>query len=219
MRLPIVTISIALVTMIFYLLGGAMPEQLIWHQGEATRVWQWISAHFSHISIEHLTWNIAALLILGGIIEQSSRKVLGLAIVCGIVGVNIYLATFFSLNAYAGLSGALNALLIVALYFLYQHADYKGASVITLVLSLIKILVEYSFELSLFSTLPWPAVPQAHLAGLVGGALLVIFLELRKHRLLNSELVTFDEVPHTIKTPTIKIERKPTKQRIDFRFS
>lgn len=194
MRLPIVTISIATLTTALYFIGGAMPEYLLWHQGESLKIWQWLSAHFSHISIEHLAWNITALLILGGIIEQTSRKVLGLALVAGVIGVNIYLATFFSLNAYAGLSGMLNALLFVALYFLYQQADYKIASVITLVLSLAKIIVEYSFELTLFSKLPWPSVPQAHMAGLIGGAFLVLFLEIRKRTLLNSELVSFSDV-------------------------
>ena len=176
MRLPIITIGIAIFTTALYFIGGAMPEQLLWHQGESLRVWQWVTAHVSHISIEHLTWNVAALLILGSIVEQTSRKVLGLAALAGVIGVNIYLATFFSLSAYAGLSGALNALLITALYFLYQQVGYKLASAITLVLSLAKIIVEYSFELSLFSKLPWPSVPQAHLAGLIGGAVLVLFL-------------------------------------------
>ncbi len=194
MRLPIITIGIAIFTTALYFIGGAMPEQLLWHQGESLRVWQWVTAHVSHISIEHLTWNVAALLILGSIVEQTSRKVLGLAALAGVIGVNIYLATFFSLSAYAGLSGALNALLITALYFLYQQVGYKLASAITLVLSLAKIIVEYSFELSLFSKLPWPSVPQAHLAGLIGGAVLVLFLEVRKRRLLNSELVSFNEL-------------------------
>jgi len=194
MRLPIVTLGMAFFTSTLYLLAGAMPETLIWHQDTHLGSWQWVSTHFAHISVEHLIWNLLGLIVLGSIIEQTSRKVLGLALFAGIIGVNMYLASLFSLNAYAGLSGALNALLLIALYFLYQRPDYKKASVTTLILSIGKIIVEYSFEFSLFSKLPWPSVPQAHLAGLVAGAGLALFLEIRKRKLLNSDLVSFNEL-------------------------
>ena len=217
MRLPIVTLSIAFVTAVLYVIGGAIPEQLIWVQDDASQIWQWVSAHFSHISGDHLVWNIAALIILGGIIEQTSRKVLGLAMVSGIIAVNIYLATFYTLNAYAGLSGALNALLLVALYFLYQQAEYKTAALITLVIAVSKILIEYSFKLSLFSDLPWPSVPQAHLAGLIGGLSLVAFLELRKRRLLNSDLVAFADISQAVKVPTLKAKRNSRKHKLGTR--
>ncbi|MBL4672006.1 MAG: rhomboid family intramembrane serine protease [Arenicella sp.] len=193
MRLPIVSISIALTTICVFLLGGALPDQLIWHNGVDTKIWQWLSAHFAHISTEHLSWNIVAFVILGSIIEQTSRKVLGLALAAGVIGVNLYLASLFTLDAYAGLSGMLNSMLLVALYFLYQRADYKVASVVTLVLSLAKIMVETFFGLSIFSTLAWPAVPEAHLAGLIGGAVLVVILEMRKQKLLSLDFINFSD--------------------------
>lgn len=195
MRLPIVTLSIALVVVALYFIAGAMPEFLIWHQPPTTRIWQWVSAHFAHISLGHLVWNVAAFVILGSIIEQTSRKVLGLSLVAGVVGVNIYLLSLFQMSAYAGLSGALNALLITALYFLYKQPAYKLASVLTLIASIGKIAVEYVYEFSLFSKLPWPAVPEAHMAGLVGGIALVLFLEIRIKTLMKSDLVRFTEVP------------------------
>jgi len=188
MRLPIVTIGLSITTICVFLFAGALPDHLVWHSGADRQNWQWVSAHFAHISGEHLIWNFTALLLLGSIIEQTSRVVLGLALVFGTVSVNIYLASLFTLDAYAGLSGVLNSLLLVALYFLYQLADYKAASVITLILSLVKIAVEYFFELSIFSTLPWPAVPEAHFAGLIGGAIFVIILDLHKRTLLKLDL-------------------------------
>jgi len=169
-RLPIVSTCISLAVITLYLIAGAIPESLIWHQAEGFRIWQWLSAHFVHINAEHMTLNLIAFLILASIIEQTSRKVLGLALFSGIVGVNVYLTSLFQMDAYAGLSGALNALLITALYFLYKQ------------------------PFSLFSSLPWPAVPQAHLAGLIGGGLLIAFLEIRKKRLMKSDLVRFDDL-------------------------
>jgi membrane associated rhomboid family serine protease len=193
MRLPVVTISIALTTISVFLLGGAMPDQLIWHNGENTRIWQWLTAHFAHISSEHVSWNIIAFFILGSIIEQTSRKMLGLALAAGVIGVNLYLASLFRLDAYAGLSGALNSMLLISLYFLYQLSEYRVASVITLFLSLAKIIVECFFELSIFSTLTWPAVPEAHFAGLISGAVLVIGLEIRKQKRLNLDFISFND--------------------------
>lgn len=176
MKLPIVTFSVALATCVLYALWGAMPDTLIWHQGEGQSVWQWLTAHFVHISTEHLLWNVVALLLLGSIIEQNSRFALLLALFAGVIGVNAYLALFYALDAYAGLSGVLNTVLVVALYQLYLKPEYKLASALTFVLSVMKVAAEYQLNLSLFSTLPWPPVPQAHFAGLVAGVGLVLML-------------------------------------------
>lgn len=194
MRTPIVTLSITCIIVALYFIAGAMPESLIWHQQPNTQIWQWISAHFTHISTSHLIWNAAAFVILGSIIEQTSRKVLGLSLAAGIIGVNVYLLSMFEMSAYAGLSGVLNALLITALYFLYKQPAYKLASVLTLIASILKIVFEYSYNFSLFSKLPWPAVPEAHMAGLAGGIVLVLVLEVRIKRLMKSDLVRFTDV-------------------------
>ena len=195
MRLPIVSASLVLFIVALFLIVGVMPETLMWHTLPTTRFWQWVSAHFVHISISHLIWNCTALLLLGGIIEQTSRKVLGLAMVAGIAGVNLYLLSLFQMDAYAGLSGALNALLITALYFLYKQPTYKLASVVTFVLSVVKIAIEYRYDLSLFSNLPWPTVPEAHIAGFIAGFILVLVLEFRLKRLLKSDLISFSYLP------------------------
>ena len=193
-RLPIVSTCISLAVITIYLITGALPETLIWHQAEGFRFWQWLSAHFVHINTEHMTLNLVAFMVLGSIIEQTSRKVLSLALFSGIIAVNVYLTSLFQMDAYAGLSGALNALLTTALYFLYKQTGYRTASILTLIGSIAKIIVELNFDFSLFSSLPWPVVPQAHLAGLLGGALLVAFLEIRKKHLMNSDLVNFDDL-------------------------
>ena len=91
MKMPIVTLSVALATCVLYALWGAMPETFIWHQGEDRSSWQWLTAHFVHISTEHLLWNVVALLLLGCIIEQNSRFALLLALFAGVIGVNAYL--------------------------------------------------------------------------------------------------------------------------------
>lgn len=192
MKFPFLSFCLSAVCVLLYSAIGAMPDHIMWHAQDGQRVWQWLSGHFVHISSQHLVWNIAALFILGSIIEQTSRRLLVAALMFGLIGVNLYLFLLFDLAAYAGLSGVLNSVLVIALYCLYQHPDFRAASLITLVLSLAKILVELSINHSLFSNLPWPPVPQAHLAGLIAGLVLVSILEVRKRQLLNSELVNFD---------------------------
>lgn len=190
-RLPIISLLLGAACALIFWIFGAIPNTLILHSDEGQRAWQWLSSHWVHISKQHLIWNISALLILGSLIEQTSRRLVLAALGLGILGVNIYLATFYSLDAYAGLSGALNSLLVIALYCLYQRAEYRAAAVITLLLSIAKIIVEMLIQDSLFSKLPWPPVPQAHLAGMLGGLSLILVLEIRKRRLLNSRLVNF----------------------------
>lgn len=194
LRLPVVSFLLGAACALIFWVFGAIPNTLILHSNEGQRAWQWLSSHWVHLSNRHLIWNMAALLVLGGIIEQTSRLLLVAALSLGIIGVNLYLAVFYSLDAYAGLSGVLNSLLVIALYCLYQKPDYRAAAVITLLLSIVKIMVEMLIQDSLFSKLPWPPVPQAHLAGMLSGFLLVLVLEVRKRRLLNSRLVNFVSV-------------------------
>lgn len=205
MRLPIVTTSMSAIIAALYFIAGAMPDVLMW-QHSSTQIWQWVSAHFVHISFGHLTWNLTAFLILGSIIEQTSRKVLGLSLMVGMIGVNVYLLTLFEMNAYAGLSGVLNSLLITALYFLYKQPDYRFASILTLIASVLKTAIEYRYNLTLFSELPWPAVPEAHIAGFVGGVILVLVLEFRLKKLMKCSLVKFTDLPteHTVNDTVTK---------------
>ncbi len=190
-RLPIISLVLCAASALIFLAFGAIPNNLIFHTDEGQRAWQWLSGHWVHISKQHLVWNMAALLILGSLIEQVSHRLVLAALGLGILAVNIYLALFYTLDAYAGLSGALNSLLVIALYCLYQRPGYRAAALITLILSIAKIVVEMLIQASLFSKLPWPPVPHAHLAGMLGGFLLILVLEIRKRRLLNSCLVNF----------------------------
>ncbi len=184
MRFPFLTIIVSIFVLALFILTGPIPEGLIWQQGGSAQYWRWVSGHFVHISLAHLAWNMIALLILGTIIEQTSKIVLSISAVIGIVGVNIYLASFYSLYAYAGLSGVLNSLLVLALYFMSKKPGYGLASLMTFVLSASKILFEYHFNVSMFAGLPWPSVPQAHFFGFVSGVLFATYLECRHRRLI-----------------------------------
>jgi len=168
MKFPIVTVAIAAILLGLFFAFGAMPETFIW-QDNRPYSWQLISAHFVHISTEHLAWNLIAFVILASIIEQHSVKHLLLSLLVGTVSVNLYLLTLFDMPAYAGLSGILNTLLVIALYQTAQRPEYRTAALVSFIASIVKVLVEWATGDAVFSSLIWQSVPLAHLAGLLGG--------------------------------------------------
>ena len=180
-KFPIATLSLSAVIIGLFLISGAAPTTLIWQSNELN-VWQLISAHFVHIGIEHLFWNCFALIVLGSIIEQHSIKRLMLTLVIGCTAVNLYLFTLFDLAAYAGLSGALNTLLIVALYQASKVPGYKVAAWLSFIISVAKLIYEWSTGNAVLTSLAWPAVPEAHLAGLIAGMCLCLLFAWKSKR-------------------------------------
>ena len=121
MKLPIVTLSISgLMALVFIAFGGA-PEPFIWLADTGfAQTWRMLTAHFVHSDFEHLLWNLAAFMVLGTVIERHSTRDLLYGLIVGVVAVNVYLSSVYQLTAYAGLSGVLNTLLVIALFKLCQ---------------------------------------------------------------------------------------------------
>ena len=175
MKIPFITLSISILMSVLFIFYGGAPESFAWYaNAEWNQLWRLLSAHFVHSDIEHCFWNVGAFIILGTIIEQHSKRSLLLAIGTGLLAVNGYLLTYYTLNAYVGLSGVLNAVLIVAVFQLCQNPVYRSAAIWTLILSMIKIMVELYSGTSVFTSISWVAVPQAHLAGWLGGGIFVL---------------------------------------------
>lgn len=175
MKFPTLTALISIVIVTLYIVFGANPETFVW-QRDSHDVWRWVSGHFVHISATHLTWNLGAFIILGSIIEQHRKHELLIGLMIGAAVINVYLATGYDLPAYAGLSGVLNSLLIIALYRLCHSDTYRNAALLTLVGSMLKIIIEMNSGASLVSHLAWPPVPQAHLLGWLAGITLCIMI-------------------------------------------
>jgi len=195
MKIPFITLSISAIICALFATYGSAPVFLTWFTSEGvTQPLKLLSAHFVHSDLEHLIWNVSAFILLGSIVEQHSKRCLLLALSFGIVCVNIFLLTLFKLNAYVGLSGVLNTILIVALFHLCQKPVYRAAAIWTMVLSMLKIMFELHSSTSLFTSISWAAVPQAHLAGWLGGVAFVTFktakyFGINKHKLYK-EIIT-----------------------------
>lgn len=161
---------------LLYVFFGPAHHDLIFVTETNSHSWTWLTAHFTHISVEHLIWNVAAFFILGLVLESYSKLYLLSSIVIGIIAVNIYLAFGYHLDAYAGLSGMLNCLFVSSLYLIYRfEPKMRTNCIVFLLLGLAKIIFEWFNDTSLFTSLVWQSVPQAHMAGFLGGIVFALF--------------------------------------------
>lgn len=168
---PWLTIGLCLGSLLFFLILGAAPESLIYSrqaiaQGE---IWRLFTGHFVHCDFSHLSMNLIALLILGGLLEQQiGRKFSGVAAI-SCLGISSWL--WFAktdLQFYCGLSGMLNGLLVVLLVTLWRKNNHPILPFIAIA-SLLKIVIESTSQQAIFSNLSWAGVPGAHGAGLAAG--------------------------------------------------
>lgn len=175
-RLPWLTGLLVLLATGLWLLLGPAPEALVYHraalaQGEWWRGewWRWITGHLVHSDGAHALWDIAALALIGPIVERQGRLRLALATGAGIIAVGLGLGWFLpQLERYCGLSGVLNTLFVVALADLWRIRRHPVVSLVALGLAA-KLALETLAGQSLFVQTQWPSVPQAHVAGCLGG--------------------------------------------------
>lgn len=173
-RMPFLTLTFAgLMAALWWLLGDA-PDALMYDVNQTEQGWRWLTAHFVHVDGSHLLWNLLPLLLLGGYLEQRSRRLLITALATGVISVNIYLATGYDRALYAGLSGVLNSLQVFALWKLADNAHFRTPALFFLALTVAKNVFELVVTESLFTQLAWASVPQAHIAGLTGALLYVL---------------------------------------------
>ena len=174
-RFPFLTLGLLLVTAGFHWL---LPDKSLFYFSArdiaAADIWRVVTGHFMHADMEHLLWNCLGLAVLGTLIEIRSRKLLWAALGAGMVCVSVLLLSPFSqLEYYCGLSGVLNALLLVALWQEWR-ATRSWLIIVIACASLAKVLIEVSLETSLVTHISWPPYAWSHVAGLIGGLIVVL---------------------------------------------
>lgn len=154
-----------------WLLLGPVPEALVFDRiaiadGEW---WRLITGHWVHSDGQHALWDIAALALIGCLLEGRGKRRLALATSMGIVAVDACIWWCLpELERYCGLSGMLNTLLIIALadlWLLYRHPIFAAA----ILLLGGKLIAEMAAGQSVLIDPSWPGVPMAHVAGCLGG--------------------------------------------------
>jgi rhomboid family GlyGly-CTERM serine protease len=175
-RVPFLTIG--LVTALVGLHWLVPDKTLLYFNAvDITRgeTWRILTGHFMHADLQHLLWNSLGLAVLGTLIEQQSRMMLWVALIAGIASVSALLLTPFSqLDYYCGLSGVLNTLLLVALWLEWR----RSRSWLILIIScgsIAKAVTEVSLGTSILTHISWPPYAWSHIAGLIGGLVVVFF--------------------------------------------
>jgi len=167
---PWVTMAVTFFAVLLSLMPNALMlfcfDIVAIEQGEW---WRLISGHLVHSSFDHLWWDALAFFCIGCYLEVKSPKRLLIALLAGFVAVNgLLLSPWSSLLYYCGLSGVLFAPLTLALWRHWQ--GNKGLlGVAPMLICVAKVIWECSQQSTLLVASGWPAYPQAHLAGIVGG--------------------------------------------------
>jgi rhomboid family GlyGly-CTERM serine protease len=176
LRTPFLTISLVLTLIGLHWL---VPDKtlLYFSAGDIARgeTWRIVSGHFMHADLQHLLWNCLGLAVLGTLIEQRSRIAWWAALGAGIAAVSsLLLSPFSQLDYYCGLSGVLNTLLLVALWLEWRFTRSWLIIAITCG-SIAKAVIEVSLGTSIMTHISWPPYAWSHVAGLVGGLIIIGF--------------------------------------------
>lgn len=174
-RLPWLTLLMALAVSLLMLLPEGVRESFYLNLSVSGfwQPWGLITGHFIHVGLEHYLWNLLAFVVLGVLIEQSSRQLLCLSLLVGICAIDVWLLLpGVELHRYAGLSGVLNTLMCVALYLRWQATRHPILLLIG-VATLLKIILELIMGQSLITHTEWPPYAWSHLIGFLAAPLVL----------------------------------------------
>jgi rhomboid family GlyGly-CTERM serine protease len=133
-------------------------------------LWRGLTAHWIHGDNGHLLWNLLGGAVLGALVEQGGRRRLLLALLAGMLAVDAGLGWGLpELQRYCGLSGVLNALMLVALADLWTASRSPWVLGVAAALAM-KLTAETLLDRALLTHTLWPSVPWVHVAGMLGGA-------------------------------------------------
>lgn len=180
--LPWLTGLAAAIAAGLWLLLGPAPQALVFDRGAIAdgELWRLVTGHLVHSDGRHALWDIGALVLIAYLMADQGWRREAIAAGAGMLAVNICLWWGLpELERYCGLSGVLNALVVVALADLwrrYRHPVFPAAGL----LLVIKLAAEMAAGQSVFLNPAWPGVPLAHVAGCLGGlAFLILDAALR----------------------------------------
>ena len=175
---PRATLLVAAICLGLYLLAGpAWEPLLLTREGLGSgEFWRLMTGHLIHCDPGHLAWNLGALILLGSVYEEIERPSLSRFVAelgaCGLAVGLAVVAFAPHLDAYCGLSGALNGLYVLALGAMWR-ATRSPLVLLSGIGDLGKIAVESAIDHALFTSTAWPPVPVAHMAGFAAGAFIL----------------------------------------------
>ena len=152
--------------------------------------WRLLTGQFVHSNTTHMVMNLAALILLAGLIPEDNRNrllpvVIGVAILTGA----LLMLMEPQLEHYVGLSGVLHGLSVVIAIWLWRAHTTIGPALLLLIL--IKIALEQSQVLDNSNTEALIGVrvaTEAHLWGAISGIFLVAILALMQRLGMNTRI-------------------------------
>ena len=187
------TVLLSSLTTGLYIFVGAVPESLYFNQTAINQgdLWRLLTAHLVHSDTEHLIWNVLAFIILALLIEQHSQMLLLVTLISGSMAIDCYLwINSIGVINYAGLSGVLNTLLVVALFLQWQkHQHLRKLTGLIFLTSLVKIMFELWSHQAIFTHSSWQSLPEAHLVGFLSGISLIVLYRMGV-KVLASRVIT-----------------------------
>ena len=112
---PVITVLVAIMlpTFIVCMFSRTVTEVLVYSRGQSLELWRWLSYGLSHADPWHFVWNMFALILLGGKVEQllghgKFIMLIALSIIAGAAG-----HTAAGPGPVMGFSGALFAILVI----------------------------------------------------------------------------------------------------------
>jgi rhomboid family GlyGly-CTERM serine protease len=184
LALPWRTLLLTGLALGIFLSFGSAPEAWVFDrvaiaQGEW---WRLITGHWVHSDLEHASWDIAALLILGLLFESRLKGELFAVLALGILGIDLWLwHAAPSVSYYCGLSGILNGLLALGLLRLWRETRHPLIW-LTGLGAVIKIIWETVSGGALLTATAWPSLPEVHGVGFFCGLLFAASLLLLNRR-------------------------------------
>jgi len=175
-RAPWLTILSGLACIAMYMHYGPSPAALMWthdlYMHEPLRL---ITAHFVHCDPHHFWWNLPPFLLQGWMLERYGKRAWLIGVAAGIAGVDIYLALWPGAPmVYCGLSGLLNAMLVMIVFHIWLETGYYPVILIAGA-DFVKITAEITNGGAIISSTSWPSVPEAHAFGFAAAVVVCAF--------------------------------------------
>ena len=187
LSLPWFTFGLSGLLIGLFLLGESAFQLLVWDRQAmlGADLWRLVTGHLVHTDLAHLTWNIGAYLILGGVLESLYRVSARQQILLFLLAAATVNAAVWGLRPdlalYAGLSGVLNGYFILLFVYLWRIHHQK----VTL-LAGAGLLAKNGYEVlagaSVLNTSAWASVPEAHIAGALAGLAFCLTALWQRHR-------------------------------------
>ena len=180
----------------------------------AGEYWRLITGHLMHADMQHLIWNCLGLLVLGTLIERFSRLDWWISLLVGIASVNmLLLSPYAQIDHYIGLSGVLNTMLVVALWKEWHQS--RSWWVVSIFFTCVaKVVLEVNRGESVLTNISWPPYAWAHVAGLLGGIILVCSSELVGTRIHSG----FATVKNVSQKEPIQLEESGSEPSVNVTF-